>query len=134
MALFRCASGGGGTTITETTLWTNSSPNATFAAQTIELSQDIGDFDYIKVEYKDAYSVDNTKDFYIKVSDWMTPYTGVTNKTFGIYMTTGSAAYCRQFIYASETSISVTTTFRLNSQANSANVVIPVYVKGVNVS
>ena len=47
---------GGGGALTETTLWTNSSPTSNMADGTLlTLSQPYSDFDYIKVEYN--YSV-----------------------------------------------------------------------------
>lgn len=135
MALFRCSSGDGSTP-QETTLWTNPNPDTSFSAQTISLSQNISNFDYIKVEYKDNYSQDTAtykKDFYIKVSDWMNPYTSGGSKIFGIYAYT-NYAWCRQFTYTTETTLLISLAYRLNNQTNNGNGVIPICIKGVNVS
>ena len=138
MALFRCASGGGGTTITETTIWTNPNPDTSFASSNtnVTVSQNISNFDYIKVESKDNYAQDTAtykKDFYIKVSDWMNPYTSGGTKTFGIYSYT-NYAWCRQFNYNAETTITISACYRLNNASNNGNNAIPICIKGVKVS
>lgn len=40
-----------GGTLSETLLWSNSSPSSNFAGQTITLSQDYANFEYLKVNY-----------------------------------------------------------------------------------
>ena len=49
-------------TLTETTLWTNSSPTSTFAPQTVTLSQSSDNFTYIKVYFRCSTSDSTTYD------------------------------------------------------------------------
>ena len=49
MALYRC--GSGGVTSTETVLWENASPSSSFSEQTVQLSQSMENFDFIKVTF-----------------------------------------------------------------------------------
>ena len=44
--------GGGTSQLTETTLWTNSSPNSSFALQDVTLSQSTSGFQYVKIYWK----------------------------------------------------------------------------------
>lgn len=46
--------GGSGEQYTETVLWTNPSPTADFANQTVTLSENINNYDYIKFTWKRA--------------------------------------------------------------------------------
>ena len=50
MGFYRCGSGGGGT-LKETVLWTNGSPTASFAPQDVTLSDDIDNYDFLKIEF-----------------------------------------------------------------------------------
>ena len=47
---------GKGVSIKRTTLWTNPSPSATFAAQSITLSDDMSNYDEIEIKGKSFYS------------------------------------------------------------------------------
>lgn len=49
MAFIRC--GGGTAKLKATTLWSNSAPGSSFAAQTVNLSQSMLDFDFIRVSF-----------------------------------------------------------------------------------
>ena len=51
LCTLRTQGGGGGAKQTETVLWTNSAPTSNFAAQTVTLSDDINNYDYIAVTY-----------------------------------------------------------------------------------
>lgn len=58
MALYRCASGGGGAP-QETTLWTNSAPTSAQSELSITLSDSMGNYDYIKIEWRASTSKDS---------------------------------------------------------------------------
>lgn len=114
----------------ETVLWTNPNPSSVFAAQTITLSDSLNNYDEIKVVYKEVYSAVKTKEFTIKISDWLRSDYGNTSFIFGIYSYT-NYAWCRQFTYSTTTSISVSTCYRLNNQSNNGNCSVPIKVIGI---
>ena len=47
MALYRCSSGSGGGSLTETVLWENPNKSASFGNQEVDISADWSTFDYI---------------------------------------------------------------------------------------
>ena len=67
MALIRANTSGGGGSGTETPLWTNSNPTSNFDAGTtpLTLSDDLSNYDELKIEYCKGTSATSTL-FYIK--------------------------------------------------------------------
>lgn len=57
-------------TLHETTLWTNSSPSSNYASDTVTLSSDIDNFDYIEVEFKSHKSQSSTQKTLMSVADF----------------------------------------------------------------
>ena len=90
-------------TPTETTLWTNSSPTSTFAAQTVNLSQSYSNFDYLKFVFRRS-----TSDSYEAV--FVFPKSEFTSKsrslTVGISGTTAGSDNVLRNIYQSSGSTS----------------------------
>ena len=90
-------------TPTETTLWTNSSPTSTFAAQTVNLSQAYSNFDYLKFVFRRS-----TSDSYEAV--FVFPKSEFTSKsrslTVGISGTTAGSDNIMRNIYQSSGSTS----------------------------
>lgn len=52
MAFIRCESGGGGSVVAVTTLWTNPNPANDFASQNVTLNDSIQNFDLIEFKFK----------------------------------------------------------------------------------
>lgn len=97
MALYRCMASGG--QMSETVLWTNPDPSSSsgFASQTVTLSDNIDNYDFICVEYARGYRYLDTKSkVYYKVSDYKTFAGGSVPK--GIFRI---SSYYRTFIYGS---------------------------------
>lgn len=74
MALYRCSSnnsgGGGGGTLTETTLWTNSSPSSAQTNTTISLSNNINNYDYLRIYWKRDTSTNEDISVMVSVDDF----------------------------------------------------------------
>ena len=71
--------GGGGGTWVETILWANPSPTSNFAAQTVTLSDDINNYDYLKVSCENHNTITGVNDPFsalISVSDFKTSLAG----------------------------------------------------------
>ena len=133
MAYIRAgASGGGGSA--ETTLWTNSNPDTAFGAnQTITLSDNISNYDYIKIYYRSSTTSSNytsviipTDAFYSKATE---------NPVFsigGIYLYGGTPTPMARYVYyVSDTSINIVNSA---NQAATGNIGIPINVYGIKTS
>ena len=80
--------GGGGNTpaSTETVLWTNNSPTSTFANQTVTLSDNISDYDYLCFEYRSTTgSSAKTSKVFVKTTDFITAGSGANTCQLGTY-------------------------------------------------
>lgn len=67
MAVFPMVRGGTGGGVTETELWSNSSPTSSFASQTVTLSQGISNFDSLRFYYHSTNST-SEDNLYVNVS------------------------------------------------------------------
>ena len=134
MALYR--TGGGG--MSETTLWTNSSPTANFSLSTITLSQGISSFDFIKIIFvgnKSAYSSGSEYR-----QELICPASGLVNAV-------STASYCRPSImgrasgtsnyfaraltYVSNTSLQIDDAVRVKGTGTSNDICIPLQIVGL---
>ena len=95
--------------MSETVLWTNPSPTSTFASQTVNLSQSIQNFKYIKFKYaNNCYDTTVQSSVIISIEDWIN-----NQSTSGCHIGLGSRGdigssvfyYLRFAYYASNTSI-----------------------------
>lgn len=124
--------GGNGEKYTETVLWTNPSPTADFAAQTVTLSDSIDNYKYLKIKYcfSTSYNTGNClSNYIISVDEFKkAPYpeasgTARLNFSFARMNTSNVAAY-RRFYYASSTTVRFGST--------DTNALIPLEILGVN--
>ena len=100
----RKKSGGG---LKETVLWTNSAPTSTFAGQTVTLSSDIDNFDYIKVNYR--YITSSTVEYSVlaSVSELKT-YSGNGTGRLAMSEVSGGGYFVyRPVTYSSNTALAI---------------------------
>lgn len=99
--------GGSGGGFTETVLWTNPNRNATFSNQTVNLSDNMNNYDYIKIVYYGWITSSDDEDIIIilpveklkylhDATDWISLYIGQRG---------GSSNHYRRICYGSDTSI-----------------------------
>lgn len=116
---------------TETTLWTNSSPTSTFAAQTVTLtggSISSSTYNYIGVTWRRGTSASDTMTVLCPTSQFMTG----TNKTLlPGFAGSGTTAYVyfRSFTYTSATQVYFSDAKNTSGQTGNTHA-IPVYIKG----
>lgn len=131
--------GGGSATWVETILWANPSPTSDFAAQTVNLSDDMNNYDYLKVSYVNYNAGAGTNDPYniiIPVSDFKTSrYADSTrHNTFtfgGIYVPT-NYCYTRQMVYNTDTSVKFGACTQVGGTNVSGNNSIPLQILGIS--
>ena len=126
--------GGNGEQYTETVLWTNPSPTAQFAGQTVTLSDSIANYKYLKVKacYNGGYTNVAVSPL-ILVSEFMTVVASTRRCTFNIGNSSASNAYYSRAVqYVSPTSISFTDDWALKSNNTANTDVIPLEILGIN--
>ena len=100
---------GGGGTLKETTLWTNSAPSNAFSGTTVTLIANISTYDYIAVDYyitNALVSDENKIRVIMSVSDFKKGKTPVSNNIPTLVICTYlNNSYARRIYYSSETQI-----------------------------
>lgn len=136
MAFYRCSSGGGGT-LKETVLWTNPSPTANFNRQSVTLSDDINNYDYIAVEYiYSKSSVDETEKSksIMSVTDFKKGNLGTlvsrTCMALGI-INSSNTTYNRQVWYRDDTTIEISACYAMTSTATANGNAVPLQIIGI---
>ena len=109
----------------ETVLWTNPSPTADFAAQTITLSDSISNYKYIGIKYcfnKTNTSIIDTAIYKTEEMRASTTDSGTDHNAIMLGLqTSNNYSFSRVVGYVSDTSIKFTTGYRLNAASSSAN-------------
>lgn len=115
--------------VTKQTLWTNPSPTASFAAQTITLSQPLANFDYIEIVWHGGRNTTLEK---VNIFD-VAGLAINSNYQFGGRITddgSGSQSNVRYVHSSGTNSLVITTSYRVNAAANGTQYAIPIRVVG----
>lgn len=125
---------GGGGGLTETTLWTNSSPTSNMSATTVSLSQAVTNFDYIKFTYR--FSTSNSSEYAVILSATDVTKSATTSGNFTIALMVRSSSYyrIRRVTYNSSTSLDVSLAWDANHQGSSSSEAIPIKISGLKLS
>lgn len=91
-------------TLTETTLWTNSSPTSNFAAQSVTLSQSIANYSYIKIKWRGSTSITTESSIIIEKSELQSATEDANTNNIG-FGRKASTSYMRRVFYVSGTSL-----------------------------
>ena len=126
----------GGGTLKETTLWTNSSPSATFAEQTVTLSDNISNYDYIKIEWCESTSaLTNKSSIMVSASEFTrnkNPYYNAHDTTPAILgRGANNVSYLRYIAYESDTQVLFGHALRGNATGVDNTFTIPLNIYGV---
>lgn len=130
--------GGGGGKYTETSLWTNPSPNVAFAAQTVTLSDSISNYKYVAIYYKYAGTTDGVNDpmsVIVPVDKFKTSLKNSSTRHNILVLgteTNGNAGWTRNVFYASDTTIEFDTGYRQNAASSSGDICVPTEILGLN--
>ena len=128
MAFYRT---GGGGSATETVLWTNGSPTAQFAPQDVTLSDDIDNYDFLKIEFISTASTGVNGSILVDVSDFksMTNTANVAGFAFGLSSGADSLV-SRKTTYVSDTKIHIGNAYSYAGGTNNARG-IPLQIIGI---
>lgn len=119
--------------LASTRLWTNSSPKSNFGAQTVTLSQDMDNFDYLEIvakEWKDK-TEQQAISYIFSIPDVKTCTSAKSIMNMGIIGYAESYGYTRYIKYVSDTQISFSTSYRNNNAASNNAGMIPLYINGL---
>lgn len=113
--------------LSETTLWTNSSPSSSFAAQAVsEIGVD--NYTYIKITFRFSASNSDENSYIVKVSEFKNVTSG-DQYAYGVgTFVSGEGARSRRFYYVSG-GVGFTAGTSISSQNN--NVFIPIKITGL---
>lgn len=119
-------------TVTETTLWTNSSPTSNFSGQNISLSDDIDNYDWLKIKYRWSTSDSTESSTIVEVSEFKkSSSSNDTLRPWNIGGRFGSTGYLRMPYYVSDTQINIPNCCPYNTNSTNNGRVIPTKVIGI---
>lgn len=127
MALLRC---GAVSSVQETVLWTNSSPTTNFSSQTITLSEDIDNFEYLKIKALGSTTNNLEINIYISVEDFKKGGNSGAVAGPALYGANSGGTARRALYYKTDTTILVDNAEGGASTFN--NIAIPVEISGIN--
>ena len=127
------ASGGGG--ITETTLWENSTPTSSFAGQTVTLSDNMDNYDFLKFCFNRSTTNTTDKCEIIYSVDEFKKFTAAANHFNGataFYPTDGTARlYARAYKYISNTQVAFENMYQMSGTVSDNGAGIPTKIIGM---
>ena len=119
----------------ETVLWTNPSPTSDFTSQSVAISDDINNYDYVKITFKSNKSTDKSNAVIIEVSDFKkTSKSLSTNEptiNIGGWEATNGYNYARRVAYDNDRSVFFAFCFSLYKEAQANNMGIPLQIIGI---
>ena len=124
--------GGGTKELTETTLWTNSSPTSNFAYQTVSLSDSMDNYDFLAFYWRISTSNASETHLIIPVSEFKKEDNTLTltfKSLIGVQY--NAATYARLLAYISETQSVLGTAYQLGGSATNNSLIIPTKIIGM---
>lgn len=122
--------------MSETVLWTNSSPTSNFATQNVTLSESIDNYKYIKFQIRPSRTNGQGNEIgcIISVEDFKkTPYPPTTqyntHLAFGARNT--NVEYTRAVWYVSDTQVHIEAAWQTGTTTSSPQVLIPLEIIGM---
>lgn len=124
----------GGGSLDETILWTNPNPTSDFAQQSITLSDDIDNYDYIKIEVKgntsSTWSAPNIC-ILCSVEDFKTTSSTAGHSRIAAGIRATSGTYTRLFDYNDDTTINASNSVQVSTGGNTNNTNVPIKISGL---
>ena len=118
---------------TETSLWTNSSPTSTFAAQTVSLNQTITTtkFDYIKIKVRVSTSVSTEQSYIFPTSEFLNFADSGSNMPRGYVGMRINSNQARFVTMTSTSQVKFSASYQLASTSSNSTGIIPVSISGL---
>lgn len=128
MALFRC---GASSELSETILWTNSSPASSFSGQSVTLSESVDNFKYIAF-YVRTSETNDTESYVMCDTDELKTYieSGV-HPTLDLASRVNNQLFTRMAFYVDTTHIKYADAYELTGAPTRNSYVIPTKIVGL---
>ena len=141
MGLFRCSTnGGGGGSLTPTTLWSNNSPSTNFPSSgtsttQVNLSDDIDNYTYLKFKFNRSTTDTTNQAEVIYTVEEFKKFTANSSKFMGavaFYSSTGTSNnYSRRFWYVSNTKVAISVMYQIGGTYSDNGAGIPTEIIGL---
>lgn len=135
LCTLRTKGGGGGAKIVETVLWTNSAPTSAFTSQTVTLSDDMNNYDYLKIRYAFSTSAQadaNCNEIVMPIAEFKKSLNSSTaNALDSISGASSTTRYTRFVFYASDTGVLIGSSITSGSSTQNNNACIPLAIIGI---
>lgn len=118
--------------MTQTTLWTNSTPTSGFTVKTANLSDSIENYDYIGIAYRvTTASSSRPTEVLVKSRDLQYAISSYSNTNFpSITVYSDSTYYARYITYSSNTQLLISAASKIGATGSSTTKAIPLYIYG----
>lgn len=124
--------GGGGGKQTETVLWTNSAPTSSFASQSVTLSDNINNYDYLKFTIAFSTSVADSSSTIISVSDFKKMTSSAsTGHPVGFVGGRYTNIYSRAVYYTDDTTVNFGSNYQQGASTVANTNIIPIQIVGI---
>lgn len=129
MALIRPIS----TSESTTSLWQNSDPTTAYAASTVNLSDSISNYRYLKIIFRKSTSSADTFSVIVDTSELANTTLSTSNTFSGScsFRSSDNVVYCRRFSYSAANSIEFSTSFVVNYEGSVTTTLIPTEIIGI---
>lgn len=124
--------GGGGQKYTETSLWTNPSPNSAYSGGNVTLSESMDNFKYLMFKVKVSTTANKVVSCIASVEDVKKSAIGLDNFQITVNSYVTSAYYSRSVIYSNSTTLTFRAAYQLNASGSSTAACIPLEILGLN--
>jgi len=121
---------GGGGTLKETTLWTNSAPTSNFGSQIVTISEPISNFDIIYCKYRASTSNDNTYITYWSESEFSGGNTSTPNSIVPVIGVYNSGTWTRR-IYPQNDNVRIEDSLPIGATGARNQNTIPLEIGGI---
>lgn len=119
--------------MSETVLWTNPSPNSSFSAKDVSLSESLRNFKYIKICTKSSTGTSNTYEMLVE-PDFLVFSTTTAyhpNIIIGTINNTTGYTYVRRITYVNDLKINIGTANTILATSNDNTYTIPTKIVGL---
>jgi len=116
----------------ETILWTNNAPTSSYAGgSSVSLSQDIDNFDYIKVNYRLSTTDSTEASVLMSVADIKNSIASNNHNIMMFFSRPNAASYYGRYVsYSSDTSLIISPAYQWNTTSTNNNCAIPLSIVG----
>ena len=121
-----------GGNLTETVLWSNSSPSSSFIGQTVTLSDDLLSYDYVKVKFRKIKSESDEKSVMMSVTEYLSMSNAANSFCgMGLCIYISNTYYTRRTLSPDSTHVLFNNANRIDASGTIHDYLIPTAIIGM---